>query len=162
MVYQDCIFFFVFLFFSFFFAKEIIMPNSLSSLTDSITDIGNMALAATTRHRHSTHLSGTSLPVPPPPQHTNVASHPHNNNSAHNHNNRLSADVSSSAPMNYSQSPSTQSSHLDHRRNSAVGLSAEDGPTNNMTIEFDGGTHVIVRPNRIIRGTYIGLSNISL
>lgn len=131
------------------------MPNSLSTLTDSITDIGNMALAATTRHRHSTHLSGTSLTVPPPPQHTNVASHPHDNNSTHNHSHRLSADVSSSAPMNYSQSPSTQSSHLDHRRNSAVGLSAEDGPTNNMTIEFDGGTHVIVRPNRIIRGKVV-------
>ncbi|KAG2201266.1 hypothetical protein INT47_006769 [Mucor saturninus] len=126
------------------------MPGSLSNLTDGIVDngsishtIGNIARAATTRHRHSTHLSSTSaLPVPPPPpQHTNVASHhdPHR------------ADYSSSVPTSHvSHSPAT-----DARRNSQAGLSAVDGPNNNLTIEFDGGTHVIVRPNRIIRGKII-------
>lgn len=131
------------------------MPNSLSSLTDSIVEngsishtIGNLARAATTRHRHSTHLSSSTLPVPPPPQHTNVASHPHDTTT----NTRLSSDYSSSVPTNISHSPSGSSTHLDHRRNSQVGLSAVDGPNNNLIIEFDGGTHVIVRPNRVIRG----------
>ncbi|GAN00773.1 hypothetical protein MAM1_0002c00196 [Mucor ambiguus] len=138
------------------------MPNSLASLTDSIESnsithtIGNLARAATTRHRHSQHLSSTTaLPVPPPPQHTNVSSHSHDHTATAASAHRLSADCSSSAPSHVSHSPSSSSSHLDNRRNSAVGLSAVDGPINNMTIEFDGGTHVIVRPNRIIRGKVI-------
>lgn len=139
------------------------MPNSLASLTDSIETnsithtIGNLARAATTRHRHSQHLSSTTaLPVPPPPQHTNVSSHPHDHaTTAAANTHRLSADYSSSAPNHVSHSPSNSASHLDNRRNSAVGLSAVDGPINNMTIEFDGGTHVIVRPNRIIRGKVV-------
>lgn len=137
------------------------MPNSLASLTDSIETnsithtIGNLARAATTRHRHSQHLSSTTaLPVPQPPQHTNVSSHAHDHTATANAR-RLSADYSSSAPNSFSHSPSNSSSQLDNRRNSAVGLSAIDGPINNMTIEFDGGTHVIVRPNRIIRGKVV-------
>lgn len=116
------------------------MPNGLSSITDSIADVGgNLARAATTRHRHSQNLSQSSsaLPVPPPPQHTNVATQ---------HSRHLSADNTTS---HLSTSPSTTS---DNRRNSQVILTPEDGPTNNMVIEFEGGTHVIVRPNRIIRG----------
>lgn len=140
------------------------MPNSLASLTDSIETnsithtIGNLARAATTRHRHSQHLGATTvLPVPQPPQHTNVHTHDHSTAAATATTNahRLSADYSTSAPNNFSHSPSNSSSHLDNRRNSAVGLSAVDGPINNMTIDFDGGTHVIVRPNRIIRGKVV-------
>lgn len=142
------------------------MPNSLASLTDSIETnsithtIGNLARAATTRHRHSQHLDATTvLPVPQPPQHTNVHTHDHSTAAATatatTNANRLSADYSTSAPNNFSHSPSNSSSHLDNRRNSAVGLSAVDGPINNMTIDFDGGTHVIVRPNRIIRGKVV-------
>lgn len=126
------------------------MPGSLSSLTDGIVEnssishtIGNIARAATTRHRHSTHLNSTSaLPLPPPPpQHTNVAHHdPHR------------ADQASSVPTHLSHSPTHLTTHTDQRRNSQAGLSAMDGSHNNLTIEFDGGTHVIVRPNRIIRG----------
>lgn len=118
------------------------MPNSLSNLTDSIVEtgsithtIGNIARAATTRHRHSTHLSSSALSVPPPPQHTNV----HPQDTAH-------TDHTASS---IAQSPSS-ASHLDHRRSSQAGLI--EGQTSNMIIEFDGGTHVIVRPNRIIRG----------
>jgi hypothetical protein len=138
------------------------MPNSLASLTDSIETnsithtIGNLARAATTRHRHSQHLSAaTPLPVPQPPQHTNVHTHDYSTTTATTNAHRLSADYSTSAPNNFSHSPSNSSSYLDSRRNSAVGLSAVDGSINNMTIDFDGGTHVIVRPNRIIRGKVI-------
>jgi hypothetical protein len=118
------------------------MPNGLSSITDSIADVGgNLARAATTRHRHSQNLSQSSsaLPVPPPPQHTNVATQ---------HSRHLSADTTS----HLSTSPSNTN---DNRRNSQVILTPEDGSTNNMVIEFEGGTHVIVRPNRIIRGKVI-------
>ncbi|KAI9271092.1 hypothetical protein EDC94DRAFT_597097 [Helicostylum pulchrum] len=121
------------------------MPNSLSNLTDGIVEtgsithtIGNIARAATTRHRHSTHLSSSALPVPPPPQHTNV----HHQDTAH-------TDHTASS---IAQSPSS-ASHLDHRRSSQAGLI--EGQTSNMIIEFDGGTHVIVRPNRIIRGKVV-------
>ncbi|KAI8644717.1 hypothetical protein BD408DRAFT_339928 [Parasitella parasitica] len=138
------------------------MPNSLSSLTDSFEasgithTIGNLARAATTRHRHSQHLgTTTALPVPQPPQHTNVSTHLHGHAASTNASHCLSADHSSNTPTNVAHSPSNSSSHLESRRNSAVGLSAVDGPINNMTIEFDGGTHVIVRPNRIIRGKVV-------
>jgi hypothetical protein len=129
------------------------MPNSLTTLTDGIVDIGNMALsAATTRHRHSTNLSSSALPVPPPPLHTNVAHHPPPSQDTNSHQN--SNDTSHNNNNNNNLSPSTASRN-DSRRNSQVGLSAEDGQENNMTIEFDGGTHVIVRPNRIIRGKVV-------
>lgn len=140
------------------------MPNSLASLTDSIESnsithtIGNLARAATTRHRHSQHLSSTTaLPVPQPPQHTNVATHSHDHSSTATttHAHRLSGDYSTSAPNNFSHSPSNSCSHLDSQRNSVASLSATDGVSNDMAIEFDGGTHVIVRPNRIIRGKVI-------
>jgi len=92
------------------------MPNSLASLTDSIETnsithtIGNLARAATTRHRHSQHLSSTTaLPVPQPPQHTNVTSHAHDHTATANAR-RLSADYSSSAPNSFSHSPSNSSS----------------------------------------------------
>jgi hypothetical protein len=140
------------------------MPNGLTNLTGGLVEqagntIENIARAATTRHRHSTHFtSSTVIPVPPPPQHTNISSVHHNssmggtvtNNTTTA--NRLSADYSSSAP-------SSVTIYVDHngiRRNSQVGLiSSVDGPTSNMSIEFDGGTHVIVRPNRIVRGKYM-------
>ncbi|KAI8874938.1 hypothetical protein K501DRAFT_264458, partial [Backusella circina FSU 941] len=31
----------------------------------------------------------------------------------------------------------------------------QDGPVSSLAIEFDGGTHVIVRPNRVVRGKVI-------
>ncbi|KAI9478887.1 MAG: hypothetical protein EXX96DRAFT_572585 [Benjaminiella poitrasii] len=135
------------------------MPNSLTDNSESggiSHTIGNLARAATTRHRHSTHLSSTALPVPQPPQHTNVSIHPHDHlHSNQDHHHSSSSDYSSSAPNHYSHSLSNISFHLDSRRNSQSGLSAMDGPLNNMVIEFDGGTHIIVRPNRIIRGKVI-------
>jgi hypothetical protein len=33
-------------------------------------------------------------------------------------------------------------------------LAASDSAPTSLVIEFDGGSHVIVRPNRTIRGTY--------
>lgn len=152
------------------------MPNGLTNLTGGIVEqtgntIGNIARAATTRHRHSTHLSSTAIPVPPPPQHTNI-SHHHSTSStlssSGSHSHRLSADYtttsssSTSLPNTHHTSMSPNPSNtqaqqtivVDHanKRHSQVGLSLADGPVSNMTIEFDGGTHVIVRPNRIIRG----------
>ena len=125
------------------------MPNSLATLTDGIVDIGNAAIAVTTRHRHSRNLSdGSGLTVPGPPQHTNVATHHAHDTSS----SRLTANTSSHTHSSSTLSSSTSST--DNRRNSQAGLSAEDGSENNMTIEFEGGTHVIIRPNRIIRGMY--------
>lgn len=121
------------------------MPNGLSSITDSIADVGgNLARAATSRHRHSQHINSMSsaLPVPQPPQHTNVTSQ---------HARHLSADTTNSSHLSTSPSSGTE-----HRRNSQVNLTPEDGPVNNLLIEFEGGSHVIVRPNRIIRGNKIG------
>jgi hypothetical protein len=112
--------------------------------------IGNFARAATTRHRHSRHLSGTTaLPVPPPPQHTNVLTHRHDQQA-----NPHTTDCTATVPANLSRSPSN-TSPTDNRYISQAGLTADDGLVNNITIEFDGGTHVIVRPNRVIRGTSI-------
>jgi hypothetical protein len=126
------------------------------NMTDngSITHtIGNIARAATTRHRHSRHLSSTTaLPVPPPPQHTNVATHRHDQQSnVHSHGLSADSSTTTNASTNLSQSPSN-TSPADNRRMSQAGLTADDGFVNNITIEFDGGTHVIVRPNRVVRG----------
>ncbi|KAI8987678.1 hypothetical protein BDF20DRAFT_851601 [Mycotypha africana] len=141
------------------------MPNTLSGLADSLeTNIGNLARAATTRHSNSnasvgrTNGSMASLPIPQPPQHTNVPSL--DQQQIH----RMSAEYSHSAPNHSSHlqgiNPtnsgslhnSSSLSNLAHRRNSQVNLSPLDGPSNNIIIEFEGGNHVIVRPNRIIRG----------
>jgi hypothetical protein len=126
------------------------MP-SIQSDSDSIGGasitqaIGNLARAATTRHRHSATLSSSSsgaLPLPQTPQHTNAPQHRRN---------RASGDLSTSMP---SHSPSM--SHLDTRRLSTASTGSasgvQDGPVSSLTIEFDGGTHVIVRPNRVVRG----------
>ena len=123
------------------------MPNITDTITDTsnITQtIGNLARAATTRRRHSTHISShtnssSSLTVPQPPQHTNVAVP----------NPRLSGDFSNS----HSPLIATTMDHTNNRRSSQAGL--VDVPASNLVIEFDGGTHVIVRPNRIIRGKVI-------
>lgn len=134
--------------FSIFLQKDIMTNNEGITQT-----IGNIARAATTIHRHSRRLSSTTaLPVPPPPQHTNVSTH-HQNQPTNAHSHRLSVDCTATVPANVSQSP-VNASPIENRRVSLVGLTAEDGLVNNINIEFDGGTHVIVRPNRVIRGMY--------
>lgn len=101
------------------------MPSGESN---NITQtISNIARAATTRRRHSTSIPPTTLPIPEPPQHTNVTRR-----------NRASVDVYG---------------HLlsEDKRNSQIIEEAK----NSLHIEFEGGAHVIVRPNRIVRGQVI-------
>ncbi|KAG1451051.1 hypothetical protein G6F46_011313 [Rhizopus delemar] len=101
------------------------MPSGESN---NITQtISNIARAATTRRRHSTSIPPTTLPIPEPPQHTNVTRR-----------NRASVDVYG---------------HLlpEDKRNSQL----IEEMKNSLHIEFEGGAHVIVRPNRIVRGQVI-------
>lgn len=106
------------------------------------------------RHRASSVVS--SLPRPLSPEHTN-----------HRHS---QPDLSSSAPSfssqhQYNQATTASSSSLSSSAyvGSTFGSSSTtfashnstDGLTNGMTLDFEGGAHVIVRPNRIIRGKLV-------
>lgn len=111
--------------------------------------LSNAAHVAT-RHRSSSNAS-TTLPPHPAPEHTNqpgAASRlPHSATAHHQRssssNARSSQHYSNSAPsfFNIESGDSTPSS-----------TSPEPPATTSLTIEFEGGTHVIVRPNRVVRG----------
>ncbi|KAI9267341.1 hypothetical protein BY458DRAFT_490497 [Sporodiniella umbellata] len=89
--------------------------------------LSNIARAAKTRRRHSTSIPPSTLSIPDPPQHTNVTRR-----------NRASVDV-------YGNLVS------EDKRNS---VNFEE-VKNQIQIEFNGGAHVIVRPNRVVRGQVI-------
>ncbi len=118
-----------------------------------------------TRHRAS--LSSTSIPVPPESHtshHVNQQPHAQNLLSV----NSLFSDRRNSQPQLSSSAPSSNSflsgpinSSSSSQRNSNDTSSnifggkreSTSGPNSPMmTIEFDGGTHIIIRPNRVIRG----------
>jgi hypothetical protein len=126
-------------------------------------------------------MSSTSIPMPPPQTHvTNHSGQPPTgatqnvlsvNNPFNGNRQRPMSQpqLSSSAPsfrsyLNGDQPPTTSRQSNDNltnrsgstgsssgnRRDSTVGTASSNSPM--LTIEFDGGTHVILRPNRIVRG----------
>ncbi|KAI8340646.1 hypothetical protein BC941DRAFT_450131 [Chlamydoabsidia padenii] len=86
----------------------------------------------------------SSLPRPLSPEHTN-----------HRHS---QPDLASNAPSITSslQNPHLVSSESGSNNNLGGNSStvSSDALHNGMTLDFEGGAHVIVRPNRIIRGTF--------
>lgn len=98
-----------------------------TNITQTITNIARAATSG--RRRHSTSIPPTALPIPDPPQHTNVR-----------HPNRASVDVYGNLVP--------EDSNATSRRNSQV----LEEVKNTLQIEFEGGTQVIVRPNRVVRG----------
>ncbi|ORE07031.1 hypothetical protein BCV72DRAFT_227346 [Rhizopus microsporus var. microsporus] len=98
-----------------------------TNITQTITNIARAATAG--RRRHSTSIPPTTLPIPDPPQHTNVR-----------HPNRASVDVYGNLVP--------EDSNATSKRNSQV----LEEVKNTLQIEFEGGTQVIVRPNRVVRG----------
>lgn len=129
-----------------------------------------MSTISERRHRASI-SSATSIPVPPEshvPVHPNQINTPQNQtqnllnvNSAFNTRSRRHSQpqLSSSAPSFGSYLNGTASiDHQSSARTSTSSLRRESASIPNsptLSIEFDGGNHVIIRPNRIIRGKVI-------
>lgn len=118
-----------------------------------------------TRHRAT--LSSTSIPIPPESHTSNhVNQQPHSQNllsvnSLFGDRRNSQPQLSSSAPSsgsflsgNINSSNSSQRNSNDTSSNNysikRESISSSNSPL--MTIEFDGGNHIIVRPNRVIRG----------
>ncbi|CAO3594780.1 unnamed protein product [Absidia cylindrospora] len=101
-----------------------------------------------TRNRANSAVS-TTLPTPLSPEHTN-----HRHSQPDPNWRQSQPELSSSAPSaSYLNShPNTGSFDSRGTTNTSGGI-CTDGLTNSLTVEFEGGAHVIVRPNRIIRGT---------
>lgn len=108
-------------------------------------------------------LSSTPIPVPPPQTHIpdNVNQPPAQ--SFLSVSPLLSGERRNSQPQLSSSAPSfgsflnaeNRGSNDNSSHNSTKGDSTSNSPV--LAIEFDGGTHVIVRPNRIIRGKFLYL-----
>ena len=128
------------------------------------------AQVAATRHRASS--SASSLAAPPAPQHTNHPSHspvPNTTTSTtHSTNRTRSASQSSTSQTPFSTSAPSFSNlfHAGDRNSRHLSVDSDHNNENssstttlpqvtNLSIEFEGGTHVIVRPNRVVRGLYI-------
>ncbi|KAI8333051.1 hypothetical protein BC941DRAFT_434971 [Chlamydoabsidia padenii] len=95
------------------------------------------------RTRNRANSAVTSLPTPLSPEHTN-----HRHSQPDPHWRRSQPELSSSAPqVSHLQSHSTAGS-MDSRHSGNT-----EGLSNSLSVDFEGGAHVIVRPNRIIRGT---------
>lgn len=133
---------------------------------------------SSSRHRPS--LSSSSIPMPPPeshspthPTHLNPpqdllsVNHPMSMSERRNSQSQLSSSAPSFGSYLNGQNPgsndqssnrsSTSSNRRDGRRNSTAyrreSVASSNSPM--LTIEFDGGNHVIVRPNRIVRGKVV-------
>lgn len=129
-------------------------------------DLLSSAAHVVTRRRASSSASATSsgLAQPLAPQHTNHPAPAHplpaqsiarmSNGDINQLQDRDSQVLSSSAP-----SLGTLLANQDLRQALSDGgspASAESIPSaTSLSLEFDGGTHVIVRPNRIVRGKVV-------
>ncbi|KAK4512170.1 uncharacterized protein ATC70_013413 [Mucor velutinosus] len=133
---------------------------------------------SSSRHRPS--LSSSSIPMPPPeshspthPTHLNPpqdllsVNRPMSMSERRNSQSQLSSSAPSFGSFLNGQNPvhndqssnrsSTSSNRQDSRRNSTAQRreSVANSHSSMLTIEFDGGNHVIVRPNRIVRGKVV-------
>lgn len=98
------------------------------------------------RTRNRANSAVSTLPTPLSPEHTN-----HRHSQPDPNWRRSQPELSSSAPQtSYLQSHPTSASSMDSRHTSTT--NGTDGITNSLSVDFEGGAHVIVRPNRIIRG----------
>jgi hypothetical protein len=98
------------------------------------------------RTRNRANSAVSTLPTPLSPEHTN-----HRHSQPDPNWRRSQPELSSSAPQaSYLQSHPTAASSMDSRHTSTT--NGTDGLTNSLSVDFEGGAHVIVRPNRIIRG----------
>ena len=111
--------------------------------------------------RHRASISSTSIPIPPQSHTTNHISGPPSSN------NLLSVDTTNIRPQLSSSAPSIGSflaesgtPHSPFRDSSETATSPvrREAVINSnsplLTVEFDGGTHIIIRPNRVLRGNY--------
>lgn len=143
-----------------------------------------MSIPRSTSTRHRPSLSSTSIPMPPPESHSPTRSthlnppqdllsvnHPMSSSERRNSQSQLSSSAPSfgsflngqqQQPSNHTDHSSNRSSTSSNRRreSSAVGSgnrreSVASSNSSMLTIEFDGGNHVIIRPNRIVRGKVI-------
>lgn len=122
-----------------------------------------------TRHRAT--LSSNSIPVPPETHTTNhISLQPQQQQNLLSVNTLLPDGRRNSQPQLSSSAPSfgsflngstTSSNSSQRSSNEAISRHSSirrEAPTAanlpQLTIEFDGGTHVIVRPNRVIRGNH--------
>ncbi|ORZ26209.1 hypothetical protein BCR42DRAFT_486247 [Absidia repens] len=108
------------------------------------------------RTRSRARSATTTLPTPLLPEHTN-----YRHSQPDPHWRRSQPELSTSAPTSYLNPPSiTGSSNSgDSTRNNII----TDGSSNtssscssgsSISVVFEGGSHVVIRPNRIIRGTF--------
>ncbi|KAI8071057.1 hypothetical protein BC940DRAFT_295154 [Gongronella butleri] len=99
------------------------------------------------RSRARSHSSVATLPSPQTPEHTNQQRHSTAFDATSNQ--YTSSDLSSSLPS----SPSILATLSSSPRDRASSIC--EPPPSSMTVEFDGGTHVIIRPGRVVRGLVI-------
>jgi hypothetical protein len=99
-----------------------------------------------TRNRANSAMS-TTLPTPLSPEHTN-----HRHSQPDPNWRRSQPELSSSAPSASYLNTHPNTGSGDSRSTSNINSPNPDGLTSSLTVEFEGGAHVIVRPNRIIRG----------
>ncbi|KAG2217277.1 hypothetical protein INT45_005379 [Circinella minor] len=129
--------------------------------------LSSAAAQVTTRHRASS--SASSLAAPPTPQHTNHPSHPPpvpTNTNSSNRTRSGSQSSTSQTPFSTSAPSFSNLFHSGDRNSRHLSVDSEQSNENNssnttlpqvtsLSIEFEGGTHVIVRPNRVVRGKVI-------
>lgn len=128
--------------------------------------LSTAAQHVTTRHRSSS--SAASLPRPGEPQHTNHPSplHTHQHATRPRSGSRPQSQhspLSTSAPNANGPAPIHQLeqhnfNHSVDTLGSSSSIDSQLPAETTLSIEFDGGTHVIVRPNRIVRGKTIYIS----
>lgn len=110
-------------------------------------------MAIGTSSRRAT-LSSTSIPVPPPQSHIQDSPNQPPAQGLLSASPLISGERRGSISQLSSSAPSFGSFLSSERRSSNENSIKRDSnvsvPT--MAIEFDGGTHIIVRPNRIVRG----------
>ncbi|KAI9253774.1 hypothetical protein BDA99DRAFT_162935 [Phascolomyces articulosus] len=129
-----------------------------------MTSLLSSAAQVATRHRASS--SASSLAAPPAPQHTNHPSHSPPIPTPTHSTNRIRSGSQSSSHIPFSTSAPSFSNLFHAGDRSSRHLSLESDQNENtststlpqvtsLSIEFEGGTHVIIRPNRIVRGKVV-------
>lgn len=107
-------------------------------------------------------MSSTSIPVPPPQSYIPDSANQPPALGLLSVSPLISGEGRSSISQLSSSAPSFSSLLSSERRSSHDASTRRDSTANApaLAIEFDGGTHIIVRPNRIVRGKFLWQVNI--
>ncbi|KAI9308567.1 hypothetical protein BJ944DRAFT_95697 [Cunninghamella echinulata] len=117
-------------------------------------------------NRQRASSSVTALPIPQAPEHTNHRHYQIESNLRRHPYSVLSSSAPSisqlSAQMNNNNTNGhNNNSSTDLHHKNYLHMNANEILGSFITLDFEGGTHVIVRPNRIIRGKCLNKINYS-